>query len=519
MSSDRLAEYRSKRDFARTPEPRGRPGAPTGDRFVVQRHRARRRHYDLRLELDGALLSWAVPKGPTLDPKARHLAVRVEDHPLEYVDFEGVIPRGEYGAGDVVVWDRGTWRPVDEDPEAALAAGTLHFDLRGEKLAGRFVLVLPRSAEDDQFLLLHKDDEHAVRGWDPEQHPRSVKSGRTNEDVAADPDAVWHPDRPPAEAEVSSGRGPSGAELAALDELGDGGRWQIAGREVRLTNLDKVLFPAGNGHEALTKRDLVRYHARIAPVVLPYLADRALNLHRFPDGVDAPGFWHKAAPEHAPSWMGRWRDERAESPKTYLVADSVPAVVWLANYAAVELHPWTAPTSDVEHPSWVLFDIDPGTDTSFEDVLTLARLHRTALEHLGLRGCPKTTGRRGIQVWVPIAPQYTHEQTRRWAEKVSRAIGAAVPDLISWSWHKSDRRGRARLDYTQNAGHKTLIAPYSARPRPGAPVSMPITWDELDDPDLRPDGWTIRTAADRVTTAGDPFAAMLPLAQELPDPL
>jgi bifunctional non-homologous end joining protein LigD len=518
VSTDRLAEYRSKRDFARTPEPSGRKTAAAGNRFVVQRHRARRRHYDLRLELGGALLSWAVPKGPTLDPKARHLAVRTEDHPLEYVDFEGVIPRGEYGAGDVVVWDRGTWEPVDDDPEKALDEGNLHFDLHGEKLSGRFVLVLPRRREDDQFLLLHKDDEHAVRGWDPEQHPESVKTGRTNDEVAAEPDAVWHSNSPPEHAEVSTWRGPTRDELAALDELGDSGRWHIAGHEVRLTNLDKVLFPAGGGHEALTKRDLVRYHARIAPVMLPHLADRALNLHRFPNGVDTPGFWHKAAPEHAPSWMRRWRDDRSDEPKTHLVADSVPALVWLANYAAIELHPWTAPTSDVEHPSWVLFDIDPGPETSFEDVLTLARLHRTALEHLGLRGCPKTTGQRGIQVWVPIAAQYTHEDTRKWAEKVSRAIGNTVPELVSWSWQKADRGGRARLDYTQNAGHKTLIAPYSARPRPGAPVSVPITWDELDDPELSPDRWTIRTAPDRVAAAGDPFAAMLPLAQELPDP-
>lgn len=602
---DRLAEYRSKRDFTRTPEPSGRGGSQSdesksggsqaggsqagesqagGNRFVVQRHRARRRHYDLRLELGGALLSWAVPKGPTLDPKARHLAVHVEDHPLEYVDFEGVIPEGEYGAGDVVVWDRGTWEAVDDDPARALADGNLHFDLRGDKLAGRFVLVLPRRASSDgtQFLLLHKDDEHAVPGWDPEQHPRSVKSGRTNEEVAAAPEAVWRPDLPPAEAEVAVGtqrkteqeveggdqrrgeqkRGaqrragakraqrrrpsegwtagkqraedwpaPTDAELVALDEIGDHGRWEVGGREVRLTNLDKVLFPAAAGQEARTKRDIVRYHAQIAPTMLPYLVDRPLNLHRFPNGVAEPGFWHKAAPDHAPDWVRRWRDERAsEEPagsknpgnknraQSYLVADSVPSLVWLANYAAVELHPWTAPASDVDHPGWVLFDIDPGAETTFEEVLALARLHRTALEHLGVQGCPKVTGQRGIQVWVPIAGRYTHAETRQWAEKVSRAIGNVLPDLVSWSWQKSDRGGRARLDYTQNASNKTLVAPYSARARPGAPVSVPISWDELDDPDMRPDRWTIRTAPERVAQVGDPLAAMLHLQQELPDP-
>ncbi|MBN2622330.1 MAG: hypothetical protein JXA83_03120 [Acidimicrobiales bacterium] len=193
----KLDEYRDKRDFDRTTEPAGTP-APAGEspgaegarRFVVQRHRARRLHYDLRLEVDGTLASWAVPKGPTLDPKVRSLAVHVEDHPIEYADFEGVIPEGEYGGGDVIVWDRGTWSPSDtDDPAAAIAAGELHFDVTSEKLAGRFVLV--RTDRDrsqrEQWLLLHKNDDHARPGWDPEDHPRSVKSGRTNDEVAAAP--------------------------------------------------------------------------------------------------------------------------------------------------------------------------------------------------------------------------------------------------------------------------------------------------------------------------------------------
>ena len=159
---------------------------PVGSRFVVQRHRARRLHYDLRLEVDGVLVSWAVPKGPTLDPAARVLAVRVEDHSIDYVDFEGAIA-GAHGAGDVIVWDRGTWMPSGTtDVAKALDAGELHFDVFGQKLSGRFVLVRrgPTSGERSQWLLLHKRDAHGVDGWDPEDYPRSVKSGRTNEEVA-----------------------------------------------------------------------------------------------------------------------------------------------------------------------------------------------------------------------------------------------------------------------------------------------------------------------------------------------
>ena len=188
--TEKLAEYQAKRDFRRTPEPSGRrrrnPAPQGGHRFVVHRHRARRLHYDLRLEIGGVLVSWAVPKGPTLDPRARRLAVHVEDHPLDYFDFEGVIPDG-YGAGDVIVWDWGTWEPADgQRPEEALQAGELHFDLHGRKLRGRFVLVRtrPRGGKE-QWLLLHKNDDAAVPGWDPEKYPESVKTRRTNEDLVA----------------------------------------------------------------------------------------------------------------------------------------------------------------------------------------------------------------------------------------------------------------------------------------------------------------------------------------------
>ena len=201
------------RDFDKTPEPAGgQPQRhPAGTRrFVVQRHRARRLHYDLRFEIDGALVSWAVPKGPTLDPRARHIAIHVEDHPIEYLDFEGVIPAKEYGGGDVIVWDRGTWEPHGtDDPAAAVAAGELHADVDGEKLHGRLVLVRSgrQSSDKEQWLLLHKNDDHAVDGWDPEDHPRSVLSGRTNDEVKADPQRMWRSDLPAAQASVAIGTG------------------------------------------------------------------------------------------------------------------------------------------------------------------------------------------------------------------------------------------------------------------------------------------------------------------------
>ncbi|MBW3579621.1 MAG: ATP-dependent DNA ligase [Actinobacteria bacterium] len=527
-AQQRLATYRAKRDFSVTAEPAGTAVASGSRRFVVQRHRARRRHYDLRLEVDGVLASWAVPKGPTLDPRARQLAVHVEDHPIEYFDFEGVIPKGQYGGGDVIVWDWGTWQPVrTDDPSKAIQRGELHFDLDGEKLGGRFVLVRrdrDRSGKE-QWLLLHKDDDHARAGWDPEDHPRSVKTGRTNEEVAAAPDTLWRSDLPAGEAAIRLGPGsvrswdpPTEEELGQLDAMDGRGRWLLQGREVRLTNLDKVLFPALARGAPVTKRDLVRYHAVIAPWMLPYLVDRPVNLHRYPEGVDRPGFWHKEVPSHAPEWLTRWRNEEAGPGETecYAVVDSLAALVWMANFGAVELNPWTSRLPRVREPTWALIDIDPGEHTNFDDVVVLARLYRTALAHLEVAATPKVTGKRGVQIWVPIAPGYTFDDTRTWVEKVSRAIGRTVPDLVSWEWHKDRRNGLARLDYTQNAINKTLIAPFSARPAPGAPVSVPIHWDELDDPDLRPDRWTIGTVLDRLDAAGDPLAPLIGRPQRLP---
>ena len=527
--ADQLATYRSKRDFVRTPEPAGGQAAravQNARRFVVQRHRARRLHYDLRFEIDGVLVSWAVPKGPTLDPSARRNAIHVEDHPIEYIDFEGVIPAGEYGGGDVIVWDSGTWEPHGtDDPAAAVAAGELHAEVYGHKLQGRLVLVRrgePDGSDKEQWLLLHKRDDHAVDGWDPEDHPRSVISGRTNEEVKADPERLWRSDLPAAQASIELREPavppPSKAELHALDVLDAQGQWDVFGRTLRLTNLDKVLFPARPGEQPVTKRELIRYAARIAPVALPYLQGRALNMHRYPNGAGTRGFWHKQLPEHAPAWMPRWDNPEADPGETttYLVADEPAALVWAANFGALEWHAWTSCTDEPHHPTYALIDLDPGTQTSWDDVLLLARLHRDALAHLGVRAQPKVTGRRGIQIWVPITRGATFDDTRAWVEQLSRVVGAVVPELVSWKWEVRERGGQARLDYTQNAINKTLVAPYSPRAAAGAPVSAPIEWDELDDPALRPDGFTIRTVIERVADRGDPFRAVLATDQTLP---
>ncbi|MCL6549451.1 MAG: non-homologous end-joining DNA ligase [Acidothermus cellulolyticus] len=516
-----LREYRRRRNFRRTPEPAGRADPrhitcnSAEPRFVVQRHRATRLHYDLRLEINGVLVSWAVPKGPTLDPTVRRAAIHVEDHPLEYLDFEGVIPHGEYGGGDVIVWDTGTWRPHGtDDPAQAVVDGELHADFFGRKLRGRFVFVR-RGTDEKSWLVLHKDDEHAVRGWNPEDYPRSVLSGATNDDVARHPRRLWRGGRAHPVAQHND-TAASADELAALAALDDEGTWEVFGRRLKVTHLNKVIYPGRGRTHALTKRDLLRYAARIAPVVMPYLAGRPFNMHRFPDGIDAPGFWHKQLPSHAPDWLPRWQNPSAKRGEaaTYLVVDEPAALIWAVNFGAIEWHAWTSRTDRPDLPTWALVDIDPGSRTTWRELVELALLHRDALDHLGVQGKPKLTGQRGIQIWIPIRRGPTFDDTRAWVEHLSKVVGSLMPDAVSWEWEKKRRAGRARLDFTQNAANKTLVAPYSPRPLPRAPVSAPVEWDEL--PHLRPDRFTVRTILDRLAERGDPFHALLTVNQQLP---
>ncbi len=197
-----LEEYKRKRNFKQTPEPAGKKAPVKGRSYVIQKHAATRLHYDFRLELDGVLLSWAVPKGPSLDPGEKRLAVHVEDHPVDYGDFEGIIPKGQYGGGTVLLWDRGSWEPVSDDPAAAYKKGHLKFILHGEKLQGGFNLVRmhgDRAGEDkENWLLIKENDETAVSGSGEaivDDRPLSVSSGHSLEEIAADPDRVWESNR------------------------------------------------------------------------------------------------------------------------------------------------------------------------------------------------------------------------------------------------------------------------------------------------------------------------------------
>ncbi len=311
-----------------------------------------------------------------------------------------------------------------------------------------------------------------------------------------------------AAAADGSGAGPLLAQLAGLAGTA---ALEVDGKRVRLTHLDKVMWPA----DGLTKRDLIGHYIAVAPVLLPYLRDRPLSMQMFPDGIDGNHFWRKDKPSHAPEWIQSWT-YHGEKTKDYIVVNDLATLVWVANAASIDLHPWHSRVDAPQQPDWAVFDLDPAEGATFENVVTLARLTRVALEHYGLHSVLKTTGQTGLQIYVPIRRGPDYRAVRDWVEGVSRAIGRVVPDLVSWEWSVKARTGRVRMDYTQNIINKTLNAPYTVRAAPRAPVSAPIRWDELDDPALRPDRWTVRTIGERLAAQGDLFAAALAGDQDLP---
>jgi bifunctional non-homologous end joining protein LigD len=311
--------------------------------------------------------------------------------------------------------------------------------------------------------------------------------------------------RPQLDAEVAEA-------LEDLPRLRPDDVWTIGPRRLRLTNLDKPLWP----DPVITKRQMIDYYVRMSPYLLPYLRGRPLSMQVFPDGITGHSFWRKDKPAHAPEWIDSWLFQGEGGSKTWIVVNEPATLAWLANAGVVDLHPWHSRTDDPLRPDWAVFDLDPSEPATFEDVRDIARLVKAALDHLGMRGVLKTSGQTGLQIYVPLRRGPDYARVRGWVLEVARAIGRVEPDRITWEWSVSRRAGRIRIDYTQNIVNKTLAAPYSLRPGPGAPVSTPLTWDELEDPHLRSDAWTMATIWDRLRDVGDLFGDVLSGDQDLP---
>jgi bifunctional non-homologous end joining protein LigD len=469
-----LAEYRAKRDFHKTAEPA--PDAPVKRHkqpiFVVQEHHASKLHYDFRLEHGGVLKSWAVPREPSMDPADKRLAVRVEDHPIPYASFEGTIPRDQYGAGVVHIWDRGTFEPApgSGDFGEGLERGKVEFVLHGDRLRGRFTLVRMKGRGEENWLLIKGRDQFA-RGSKADGHRAAVKS----RPMAAKPPAAR-----------STGHAPD---------------------EVELTNGDRVWFP----EDGITKADVFRFYAAIAGRLIPFLRDRPVTLERLPGGIGPgqPHFWQKHTPEHYPSWVPRidFPTERGRSVQ-YVLVNEEATLLYLVNQGTLTFHPWLSRVSDPDRPDFVLFDFDPGQAT-FSDAVTVAKELRRVLDLEGVVGVPKTSGKTGVHVLVAWTGEGDFDDAREWARSLAERVCDAIPDLATVEIRKAKRGRRVYVDTLQNAKGHHAVPPYVIRPVAGAAVSMPLNWDELT-PRLRPGQFTLKTALRRLSRQkADPMGALL----------
>lgn len=462
-----LRQYKQKRNFSRTPEPAARASTRRRKKlsFVVQEHDASHHHFDFRLESDGVLKSWAVPKGPSMDPRHRRLAVMVEDHPLSYGKFEGEIPKGNYGAGTVRIWDKG-WYEVedaDEDHGAGIAkgidSGSVKIVLHGDKLEGSFALVRMNDGKRKNWLLIkHKDTSR------PAAPRRSPVVNNKKQMV------------------------------------------NVGGEKLQLTNLDKVLWPG----EGLTKRDLIFYYNSIREVILPYLKDRPQSLNRHPNGISEKGFYQKNAGGDAPAFVKSIKIVAGSTGRKvdYVICNDEATLAYLNNLGCIEINPWNSRTSHLDQPDYLVIDIDPSPGNTFNQVVDAALAVKEVLDKGKVTGYCKTSGASGVHIYIPMRARYRYNTVRSFAALIAEKAQALVPSITTVERAINKRRGKIYLDYLQNSKGQTLACAYSLRPVPGACVSAPLEWKEVRH-GIAPADYTIHNMLRRVKSKGDLFAKVL----------
>ena len=282
-------------------------------------------------------------------------------------------------------------------------------------------------------------------------------------------------------------------------------------RPITFSNVDKVFFPS----TGYTKGDLIQYYASVAPLLLPHLAGRPISMSRFPDGIEGPSFYEKRAPGHQPEWM-RTTPVPSDSQGgiiEFLLADSPEALMWFANMGCIEFHPFHSTLADLDKPSYAIFDFDPAEGAEWDQVTGAARLLQVALGQLGLMGYPKLSGSRGLHVYVPLEPVHSHSRVRRFVGEVGQYLAAANSGDITMEWDKPKRKGKVFVDHNRNAFGQTVASAYSVRPRPGAPVAVPLAWDEVGT--VANGDFTIVDVWDRFQRFGDLFAPVTQGGQTL----
>jgi bifunctional non-homologous end joining protein LigD len=292
-----------------------------------------------------------------------------------------------------------------------------------------------------------------------------------------------------------------------------GGAWRLEadGRELRLSNLDKVYWP----DDGITKGDLLAYYWNVADLILPHLRDRPLTMKRMPDGLAGEPFYEKQVPAHAPEWLPTAAVPTDEDSRVveFVLTQDRASLLYVVNLGCIEMHPLHSRAGSLDRPDYAFFDLDPFEPYTYEDVRTVAKLVKVVLDGLGLRGYPKTSGATGMQVYVPLDGTHTHTDAREFVERVGRLVVRAYPEKATMAWPVADRAGKIFIDHQMNRSGANIASVYSLRPMPGAPVSTPLAWEELDD-DLEPEDFRIDNVWERFA-AGDMFEPVLTDRQSL----
>ncbi len=436
----KLAEYNRKRNFQNTKEPLGKVEKTSQKRrFCIQHHLARKDHYDLRLEWDGTLKSWAVPKGPSYNPNDKRLAVRVEDHPLAYRNFEGIIPKGEYGGGTVQLWDRGTYEITEMSN--AMFDGPLKLVFHGKRLKGNWTLV---PFKEDNWLLIKEQDEY-VNHYDITKFVTSIKTGRTVEEITN----------------------------------------KVKKEKITLTHPEKIIFEK----EGVTKKQIFNYYEKVSKKMFPYLEDRLLSTLRSPDGNEKTKFFKKHFEKTNPGMQYLKIDNEDEE---YAAISNINGILYEVQMNGYEFHIWGSKVTSLEYPDMMVFDLDPDEKLSLKKVRQGVKDLKEILDSLSLTSFLKTSGGKGYHIVVPITSIKSWEEFRAIAKNIAKLMSTKWPNRYVSTMSKEARKGKIFIDWVRNTRGSSFVAPYSVRLRKKPTVSMPIFWEDLDS--IKPDGVTIDKA-------------------------
>jgi bifunctional non-homologous end joining protein LigD len=417
--NQKLGEYEKKRDFEKTPEPKGEKQTMSDKKiFVIQRHDARRMHYDFRIEDEGVLKSFAVPKGLSNNPSDKRLAIRTENHPISYAKFEGEIPKGEYGGGDVKIWDRGHFVnitikkgkviPLSE----AIEKGHFLIWTKGEKIEGGYAFT---KTGDKEWIVVKMRD---------------------------------------------------GNEKDYEEEI------EVDGRKIEITN------PKKNLYSGIRKGDIISYYKRVAKFMLPHIKNRPITMQRFPSGIDEV-FYQKDIPDYFPSWIKSVKVAHKKKDVNYVFVEDEAGILYLANQVCA-IHIWGSRVEKIEYPDRIVFDLDP-SKKDYESLRDVAKSLRRFLESIGLKPYIMATGGKGFHLIVPIKHEMKFVEVREFAAKIAGVFEKAKPDAVTTEFRKEKRKERIFIDVNRNSPDQSAIAPYSIRALANFPIAKPFLWEDIDD--------------------------------------